>query len=68
MNRKRISNLPASSARLSNPFAQKGATVIEYALIAALLSIASVVVLGQVGVKLDGSYQNVAAATATANS
>lgn len=67
MNRKRIISLPAPSEQASS-CRQKGATVIEYALIAGLLSIASVVVLGQVGVKLDGSYQDVAAATATANS
>ena len=37
-----------------------GATAIEYGLIAALIAVASVVVMGQVGVDLSSTFQTVA--------
>lgn len=38
----------------------KGATAIEYGLIAALISIAAVVVMGTVGTNLSGTFNTVA--------
>ena len=41
---------------------QSGATAIEYALLASLIGIAIVTTVTAVGVKLTGSYSNIAAA------
>lgn len=41
--------------------AQKGATIIEYALIAALISIAALVALGAVGTDVKGVFEKVSA-------
>jgi pilus assembly protein Flp/PilA len=41
---------------------QSGATAIEYALLASLIGIAIVTTVTAVGVKLSGSYSNIAAA------
>lgn len=39
---------------------EQGATAIEYTLIAALISIAAVVAMGNVGTKLNGAMSNIA--------
>jgi len=44
---------------------QSGATAIEYALLASLLSIAVVTTVAMVGSKLSGSFSNIAAAIAS---
>ena len=44
---------------------QSGATAIEYALLASLLSIAVVTTVALVGTKLSGSFSNISAAIAS---
>ena len=41
---------------------EKGATAIEYTLIAALISVAAIVAMGNVGSKVNGVMTNVASA------
>jgi len=41
---------------------QQGATAIEYTLIAALISVAAIVAMGNVGSKVNGVMSNVASA------
>jgi pilus assembly protein Flp/PilA len=38
----------------------KGATAIEYGLIAALIAVAAIAAMGQLGTKLKGTFSNVA--------
>ena len=39
--------------------AKKGATAIEYGLIAALIAVAAIAAMGSVGTKLGGTFNNV---------
>lgn len=39
---------------------ESGATAIEYGLIAALISVAAIIALGNVGTNLNGTFTNVA--------
>lgn len=47
---------------LASPQPQKGATVIEYALIAALISVAAIVAFSAVGTKVNTTMSNVSTA------
>ncbi|MGE4432037.1 MAG: Flp family type IVb pilin [Sphingobium sp.] len=39
---------------------EKGATAIEYGLIAALIAVAAIVAMGNIGTQLKGTFNNVA--------
>jgi pilus assembly protein Flp/PilA len=50
------------SSKLSNLFSdERGATAIEYAFVASLVSIAAFVAFGTIGTSLSGIFNNVAA-------
>ncbi len=46
---------------------EEGATAIEYALIAALVSIVAILAMGAVGTKVCGSFSKVASSLSSAN-
>ena len=55
MNIEKIMNLRARAVAKK----QKGATMIEYALLAALISVAAVVVLGSVGTAITATFTDI---------
>lgn len=59
---------PLLRSRLASRRAQKGVTMIEYALIAALIAVVLVIVLGSLGTELGTTFQKVKDALSTANS
>ncbi len=58
---------PLRRSRSLSRRAQKGVTMIEYALIAALIAVVLVIVLGTLGTELGTTFQKVKDALAAAN-